>query len=130
MKDAIGQEIQVGDFLFYGQSTARHQAYGVLEVVGFTAKLAKVRWVQTDNTYSSSNDPWSLQAPDHTVVITNIFNANELFNPGDIVKVPAQIDKSYRGKVLSVDNPGRTVNVEVTGDAVKTLLFSQVRKII
>ena len=80
MKDAIGQEIQVGDLLFYGQSTARYQAFGVVQVLGFTATRAKVQWVKSDRgTWNELQDqPFFMQAFTHCVVITKLCGPSEV----------------------------------------------------
>ena len=111
-RDAIGQEIKVSDYLFYGQSTGRLQAYGVVEVLGFTAAKIRVKWVKCDR-YYQDKEPWLLQAFDHCVVITQMFNDHP-FTVGDRVYVPVYggpVKPEGNGVVRSVDRDNKLVYI-------------------
>jgi len=71
MKDAIGQEVKVGDIVFYGQ-TSRYAEFMTAEVIELTPKTAKVRKLKGDRPPYSSQDEYRIQDFSHCVVISKL----------------------------------------------------------
>ena len=69
MKDNIGQEIQIGDYLFYGQNRNSSPTFGVIKVLGFTNQKLKGVWMtqylRGENVYIKNTE--------HCIVITQIY---------------------------------------------------------
>ena len=71
MKDAIGQEIKVGDIVFYGQ-TSRYAEFMTAEVIELTPKTAKVRKLKGDRPPYKDPQEFRIQDFSHCVVITKL----------------------------------------------------------
>lgn len=70
MKDAIGQEVNVGDIVFYGQ-TGRYAEFMTAKVVELTAKTAKIKKLKGDRPFYIEDD-FRIQDFNHCVVITKL----------------------------------------------------------
>ena len=69
MKDAAGKTIQIGDKLFYGQ-TSRYACFGFVEVLSMTPKgRLRCKWVKHDRWYPITDETISIREGDHCVIV-------------------------------------------------------------